>query len=179
LFLPAAWLRRVLLPSNSYRPPGGGVSVDPLGEGLIRLLPDGFKPLFAPPVALPARPLPVVIPLFRPPPVAAPGEVPMVVPFMDEPVVLPLVADPPAEPAPVWAKATLLDRASATASPMLVNFMRSSSCCEEEEPEAQGYVPVCGYQLNVVRQIREPQLFGRASDLIGSPGWIREMPLAR
>jgi hypothetical protein len=109
-----------LLPSNSYRPPGGGVSVDPLGEGLIRLLPDGFKLLFAPPVALPA---PVVIPLFRPPPVVVPGEVPMVVPFMDEPVVVPPAAAPPAEPVPVWAKAAPLERASRAASPMLVSFM--------------------------------------------------------
>jgi hypothetical protein len=109
-----------LLPSNSYRPPGGGVSVDPLGEGLIRLLPDGFKLLFAPPLALPA---PVVIPLFRPPPVVVPGEVPMVVPFMDEPVVVPPAAAPPAEPVPVWAKATPLERASRAASPMLVSFM--------------------------------------------------------
>ena len=83
-------------------------------------MPDGFKLLFAPPVALPA---PVVMPLFRPPPVVVPREVPMVVPFMDEPVVVPLVADPPAEPAPVWAKATLLERASAAASPMRVNLM--------------------------------------------------------
>ena len=111
---PVAW-RRVLLPSNSYRPPGGGVSVDPLGEGLIRLLPDGFRLLFAPPVALPA---PGVIPLFRPPPVVVPGEVLMVVPFTDEPVVV-----PPVEPVPVWAKATPFERASRAASPMLVSFM--------------------------------------------------------
>jgi hypothetical protein len=120
LFPPVAWRRWGLLLTTVYRPPGGGVSVDPLGEGLIRLLPDGFKLLFAPPVALPA---PVVMPLFRPPPVVVPREVPMVVPFMDEPVVVPLVADPPAEPAPVWAKATLLERASAAASPMRVNLM--------------------------------------------------------
>ena len=78
-------------------------------------MPDGFKLLFAPPVALPA---PVVIPLFRPPPVLVPGEVPMVVPFMDEPVVV-----PPVEPVPVWAKATPLERASTAASPMRVSFM--------------------------------------------------------
>ena len=83
-------------------------------------MPDGFKLLFAPPLALPA---PVVIPLFRPPPVVVPGEVPMVVPFMDEPVVVPPEAAPPAEPVPVWAKATPLERASRAASPMLVSFM--------------------------------------------------------
>ena len=107
--------------SNVYRPPGGGVSVDPLGEGLIRLLPDGFKLLFAPAAALPAL-------LFMPVPVEVPGEAPVVVPFTDDPVVVPPVADPPAagppaEPVPLCAKATVLERASAAASPMLVNFM--------------------------------------------------------
>lgn len=106
--------------SNVYRPPGGGVSVDPLGEGLIRLLPDGFKPLFAPAAALPAL-------VFMPVPVEVPGEAPVVVPVMDDPVVVPPVADPPAaappaEP-PLWAKAAVLESASAAASPMLVNFM--------------------------------------------------------
>lgn len=118
---PVARRRCVSRLATFYRPPWDGVSVDPLGEGLIRLLPDGFRLLFAPPVALPApllTPLPVVIPLFRPPPVVVPGEVPM-----DDPVVVPLVAEPPAEPVPVWAKATLPERASAAASPMLVNFM--------------------------------------------------------
>src|SRR6202795_550912 len=90
LFPPVAWRRWGLLLTTVCRPPGRGVSVGPLGEALIRLLPDGFKLLFAPPVALPA---PVVMPLFRPPPVVVPREVPMVVPFMDEPVVVPLVAD--------------------------------------------------------------------------------------
>ena len=86
-------------------------------------MPDGFKLLLAPPVALPAllfAPLPVVVPLFRPP-VVVPGEVPVVVP----PVAEPPAAPPPAEPAPLWAKAPLLERASAAASPMLVNFMMS------------------------------------------------------
>ena len=109
--------------SNSYRPPGGGVSVDPLGEGLIRLLPDGFTALFAPAVALPAL-------LFRLVPADPPSEVPAVVPVVADPVVVPLVADPPAaappaDPLPLWAKATVLESASAAASPMLVNFMMS------------------------------------------------------
>jgi hypothetical protein len=63
-----------------------GVNVDPLGEGFMRVLPDGFWPLVDPAAALPAL-LPV-------PPVV---EVPVVVvPFMEEPVVVPLAADPPA-----------------------------------------------------------------------------------
>jgi hypothetical protein len=107
-----------------YRPtpePGGGASVDPLGDGLIRLFPDGFKPLFAPAAALPALP-------FRPVPVEVPDDVPLVVPLRDDPVVIPLVADPPAaeppaEPVPLCAKAKLLESASAAANPMLVSFM--------------------------------------------------------
>ena len=104
--------------SDSYRPLGGGVSVDPLGEGLIRLLPDGFTALFAPAVALPAL-------LFRLVPADAPGEVPAVVPVVANPVVVPPAAAPPADPLPLWAKATVLESASAAASPMLVNFMMS------------------------------------------------------
>ena len=33
---------------------GAGVRVEPLGEGLISVFPDGFRPLFAPAAALPA-----------------------------------------------------------------------------------------------------------------------------
>lgn len=86
-------------------------------------MPDGFTPLFAPAVALPAL-------LFRLVPADAPGEVPAIVPVVADPVVVPLVADPPAaappaDPLPLWAKATVLESASAVASPMLVNFMMS------------------------------------------------------
>jgi hypothetical protein len=95
-----------------YRPtpePGVGVNVEPLGEGLIRLFPDGFRPLFAPAAALPA-------PLPRPP-FAPLVEVPVVIPFVDDPVVVPLAAGPPAaelppaEPLPLCATiANPLDR---------------------------------------------------------------------
>ncbi len=40
--------------ASDYRPPGAGVRVEPLGEGLISVLPDGFRPLFAPAAELPA-----------------------------------------------------------------------------------------------------------------------------
>jgi hypothetical protein len=98
-----------------------GVNVDPLGEGFMRVLPDGFCPLLAPAAALPAL-LPV-------PPVV---EVPVVVvPFMEEPVVVPLAADPPAaelppaEPLPLWANANVLVSASAVANPIVMSLMFS------------------------------------------------------
>jgi hypothetical protein len=83
----------------------------------MKLLPDGFSVLFAPAAAPPALRLGL-----------PPGEVPVVVPPMEDPVVTPLVADPPvvppaAEPVPVCAKAKVLVRAKAAASPMLVSFM--------------------------------------------------------
>ncbi len=95
------------------------MSVDPLGEGFTRLLPDGFRPLLAPAAALPA-----LIPV----PVDVPGEAPVFVPLTDDPVVVPPVADPPAAappaaPPPLCAKAKPLVNASAAASPMLVSFM--------------------------------------------------------
>ena len=75
-------------------------------------MPDGFKPLFAPAAALPAL-------VFMPVPVEVPREAPVVVPLVADPP----AAAPPAEPVPLWAKATVLESASAAASPMLVNFM--------------------------------------------------------
>jgi hypothetical protein len=41
-------------PCDQRPEPGVGASVDPLGDGLIRLLPDGFARLFAPAAAPPA-----------------------------------------------------------------------------------------------------------------------------
>jgi hypothetical protein len=108
-----------------YRPApelGGGAKVDPLGEGLIRLFPDGFRPLFAPAAALPA-------PLLRPP-LAPFVEVP-VVPLLVDPVVVPLAAGAPAaelplaEPLPLCASANVLESASAAATPILINLMVS------------------------------------------------------
>jgi hypothetical protein len=85
-----------------------GPRVDPLGEVLIKLLPEGLRALLAPAVALPA--------LVLPPPAA---------PLM--PVVVPLVVDPVAEAPPVepllCAKAALLAKASAAANPIVANLI--------------------------------------------------------
>ena len=95
--------------------PGAGVNVDPLGDGLIALFPDGFRALFAPAAALPA-------PLLGMPVV----EVPVVVPLMDDPVVVPVAGAPvvelaPAEPVPLCASANVLASVNAAASPRLVS----------------------------------------------------------
>jgi hypothetical protein len=95
--------RGFLLLASYYRPPGVGVRVDPLGEGLISVFPDGFRPLFAPAAALPA--------LLDMPAPGFPMALPVVVPVAGDPVVAPLVAAlpvaelPPAEPAPDCASA--------------------------------------------------------------------------
>jgi hypothetical protein len=110
-----------LLPGDYQRPPGTGVRVEPLGEGLISVLPEGFRALLAPAAALPA-------------PLDAPLALPVVVPAGD-PVVVPLVAAPPvlelplAEPAPDCASAYVLVRASAVASPNVASFMIAPCCC--------------------------------------------------
>lgn len=91
--------------------------MDPLGDVLIKLFPDGFWLLFAPAAALPA---PLLIPLLV--------ELPVVAPFVEEPVVVPVAADPPAvelppaEP-PACAKATVLVSASTAANPIVVSFI--------------------------------------------------------
>lgn len=83
----------------------------------MKLLPEGFRVLFAPAAAPPALRFGLV-------PGEIPGAVPVVVPPIGDPVVVPLVADPPAaEPVPLCAKAKVLVRATAAASPMLVSFM--------------------------------------------------------
>jgi hypothetical protein len=110
--------------------PGVGSNVDPLGEVLMKLLPDGFRVLFAPAAAPPALRFGLL-------PDEVPIPVPVVVPPTDDPVVVPLVADPPAavppaaEPVPLCAKAKVLVRAKirakvgakAVASPMRVSFI--------------------------------------------------------
>ena len=62
--------------------------VEPLGEGLISVFPDGLSPLFAPAAALPAL---LDIPVLGFVPIALPD----VVPVAGDPVVVPLVAAPP------------------------------------------------------------------------------------
>jgi hypothetical protein len=86
----------------------------------MKVLPDGFRPLLAPAAVLPA---PLLIPLLV--------ELPVVAPFTEEPVVTPLVADPPAaglppaEPLPC-ANANGLISASAAANPMVLSLMALS-----------------------------------------------------
>jgi len=69
-------------------PGAAGVSVEPLGDGLSRLFPDGFVALFLPAAALPAL---LVMPVSAGLPVA----LPVVVPLVEGPVAVPLVAAPP------------------------------------------------------------------------------------
>lgn len=112
--------RGFLLSASYYRPPGAGVSVEPLGEGLISMFPDGFSPLFAPAAALPA---------LLDMPVLAPIALPDVVPVAEDPVDAPLVAAPPAAELPLaaplldCASAKLLVKTSAAVNPIFANFM--------------------------------------------------------
>jgi hypothetical protein len=110
--------------------------VDPLGEVLIKPLPEGLRALLAPAVALPA--------LVLPPPAA-----PLI------PVVVPLVVDPPAEAPPVepplCAKAALLANASAAANPIVANLIDVSPrlrLSDEGQTAASLYVPTLAKTLN-------------------------------
>jgi hypothetical protein len=98
---------------------------------LIRVLPDGFTPLFRPAAALPG---PLLMPLSAGLPVA----LPVVVPVVGEPIVVPVAAAPPvaelpAVPPPVdCANAQVPVKASAVASPNAASFMVAPfSCCIE------------------------------------------------
>jgi hypothetical protein len=96
-----------------------GASVDPLGEAPAPMVfPDGFLVVFGPVTdERAAPPVPVVLP---------------VVPLIDEPVVEPLAAAPPAaEPAPdepplLCASANVLESARAVASAIVEIFMVAS-----------------------------------------------------
>jgi hypothetical protein len=105
--------------------PGAGVNVDPLGEGLIKVFPDGFRALFAPAAALPAPvPMPLVELSVELPGVVVDGRV------VDGPVVPSLVVDPPVElePVPVCASANVLANVNAAANPILMSFMMPFLC---------------------------------------------------
>jgi hypothetical protein len=115
-----------------------GPTVDPLGDELIRLLPEGLPALLAPAVALPA------LVLAEPAPAA---------PLM--PVVVPLVVDPVAEAPPVeppaCAKAVLLAKASAAANPIVANLIDVSPRLrpsDEGQTAAPLYVPALAKTLN-------------------------------
>jgi hypothetical protein len=106
-------------------PGAAGASVEPLGEGLISVVPDGFSPLFRPAAALPAL---LVMPVSAVPPTA----LPVVVPLVEDPVVVPLVAAPPVAELPPaeppldpldCASAQVPVNASAVANPNVASFM--------------------------------------------------------
>jgi hypothetical protein len=85
-------------------PGAAGVNVEPLGEGLRSVFPDGFTALFRAAAAPPAL---LVTPVSAGPPVALPD----VVPVVEDPVVVLLVAAPPVAELP--PEAPPLDCASA------------------------------------------------------------------
>src|SRR5215207_9703674 len=102
-------------------PGAAGVNVEPLGEGLRSVFPDGFTPLFRPAAALPAL---LVTPVSAVPPVA----LPVVVPVVEDPVVVLMVAPPapvlpPAELPVDCASAKLPVKTSAVANPNVASFM--------------------------------------------------------
>src|SRR5215213_6002415 len=100
-------------------PGAAGVNVEPLGEGLRSVFPEGFTPLFRAAAALPAL---LVTPVSAVPPVALPD----VVPVVEDPVVVLLVVPPllPLAELPVdCASAKLPVKTSAVANPNAASFM--------------------------------------------------------
>jgi hypothetical protein len=99
-----------------YLPVGAGVRVEPLGEGLILVLPEGFSPLARPAAALPAS--------FDMPLLGAVVELPVVVPLGEDPAVVPPVPDPlPLEVPPDCAKAKPPGSVSVAAKANVASFM--------------------------------------------------------
>ena len=99
-----------------YLPVGAGVRVEPLGDGLMWVLPDGLSPLARPAAALPAS--------FDMPLLGAVVELPVVVPPGEDPAVVPVAAaPPPADPPLDCARAkppvTVIEAAKAN----VANFM--------------------------------------------------------
>jgi hypothetical protein len=106
---------RQILRKASYRNcPPTACMVDPLGEVLMKLLPEGLKVLFAPAAALPASvltpPTPVVIPL-------------MALVFAEPDAEAPAAEFVPGREVPVCASAHSLDTARAVASRIVPSFM--------------------------------------------------------
>ncbi|KRR21159.1 hypothetical protein CQ14_22080 [Bradyrhizobium lablabi] len=148
-------LKRGFLLSACYLPVGEpgpvGAIVEPLGEGLMSVLPDGFSPLFRPAAALPASLLMPVLGL-------VPVALPVVVPLVDGPVAAPLVAAPPApelppaEPLPDCANATVPVNASVVANPNAASFMTAPFLVALEANEVPpDRVPFCRSQILAVR----------------------------
>jgi hypothetical protein len=109
--------------------------VDPLGDVLMKLLPEGLRALLAPAVLLPAlvlpeTPVPGVVPLM-----------PVVVPLDVVPVdVVPLAAVPPAE-VPLCAKAHAFVNTSAAANPSVAVFILVSFWTDRRQTAAETFVP--------------------------------------
>jgi hypothetical protein len=98
-----------------------GVNVEPLGEALgPRVFPDGLWVLFGEVTVVPA--------------------LPVVVPFIDEPVALPVAAEPPAAglpPAvapPACASAKVPESANAVANAIVLIFMLVSLVSVQDKP---------------------------------------------
>ena len=93
-----------------------GETVDPLGDVLMLLLPEGFNVLVAPDWALPAVLVPLIPVVALPPPAD---------PLADPAPAAPAPAAPPAPPPPppAWAKANVLDSANAVAKMVVLIFM--------------------------------------------------------
>lgn len=105
---------------SGYLPVGlVGPTVDPLGDGFIRLLPDGFCELLAPALAPPALKLPgAVVPDGL---VLCPVVVPLDIDPLGGAAPAPVVPLPPAPaPPPLCANASVLVNASAAANPPVV-----------------------------------------------------------
>jgi hypothetical protein len=105
----AAQMRGFLFYLPRPEPEPIGVSVEPLGEALgPRVFPDGLWVLFGEVTVVPAFPV--------------------VVPFIDEPVALPVAAEPPAAGlppavAPACASAKVPESANAVANAIVLIFM--------------------------------------------------------
>jgi tripartite-type tricarboxylate transporter receptor subunit TctC len=105
-------------------PPGPfGDNVEPLGDGLIWVLPDGFIVLLRPAAALPAS---LLMPV--PVPVVVPG-VPAGAPPTEDPALVPPPAVPPALLPPACASAKVLVSAMAVANPIVASFMIAPFTC--------------------------------------------------
>lgn len=87
--------------------PPPGISVEPLGDVLIKLLPEGFAALLAPAAALPALS-----------PMLAPAD-PVATPQDEDPH----PASNPRLPEPSWANAIVLASANTVANPIAATFM--------------------------------------------------------
>jgi hypothetical protein len=165
-------LKRGFLFSAYHLPVGepgpAGASVEPLGEGLRWVFPDGFTALFRPAAALPASLLMPVLGL-------VPVALPVVVPPVEDPAVAPPVAvppvpePPPAEPPLDCANAKLLVKTSAVANPSVASFMIAPFCCigSKRGPPAQRSCLPITVRCCSVDVARAPQVWNH-SDLFVS-----------